>query len=111
MTTTRPAKKASRTDWQPPQVICELRLRSGLTLAKLAAKHGVSRQVMSRALHRTYPLSEARIAEAIGVHPMTIWPSRYNADGSVTERRGQPSHKAKVTSRRVSVNVNDEGVV
>ena len=31
---------------------------------------------------RSYPISEKRIADALGLHPMEIWPSRYNSDGS-----------------------------
>ncbi len=31
---------------------------------------------------------EQAIAETIGVHPLTIWPSRYNRDG--TRKRPQP---------------------
>lgn len=41
---------------------------------------------LSSTFTRSYPLNEKRIADAIGVHPMVIWPSRYNADGSIKPR-------------------------
>ena len=31
------------------------------------------------------------MAEAIGVHPMDIWPSRYNPDGTPNSKRGNPN--------------------
>jgi len=31
---------------------------------------------------RSYPLNEKRIADALGLHPKEIWPSRYNEDGT-----------------------------
>ncbi|WP_153116062.1 helix-turn-helix domain-containing protein [Rhodocyclus tenuis] len=79
---TKPAKKASQEDWHPAKVKMELHVR-GITLSALAEQHGLtSSSTLSAALTRSYPANEKRIADAIGVHPMEIWPSRYNADGS-----------------------------
>lgn len=100
MTTPKPAKKTSRKDWHPARVIAELRIQTGLTLSKLAAKHDVSRQAVTRALHTTAPLSESRIADAIGISPQEIWPSRYNADGTVINRRGRPSTTGAIVTQR-----------
>lgn len=41
---------------------------------------------LSSTFTRSYPLNEKRIADAVGVHPMEIWPSRYNEDGTVKPR-------------------------
>ena len=76
------AKKASREDWHPADVLAALHKR-GITLRALAASHGLTNSsTLSAAMVRSYPSSERRIADALGLHPMEIWPSRYNSDGS-----------------------------
>lgn len=79
---TNTAKKTSQKDWHPAKIKMELHVR-GITLAGLAEAHGLtSSSTMSAAMTRSYPANEKRIADAIGVHPKEIWPSRYNADGT-----------------------------
>lgn len=79
-------KKAGQADWDPAEVICALRLK-GITLSALAKAHGLAESSsLSAALTRSLPTNEKRIADAIGVHPMVIWPSRYNEDGTVKPR-------------------------
>lgn len=61
--------------------------KKGITLAGIAEAYGLtSSSTLSSVFTRSYPLNEKRIADAIGVHPMVIWPSRYNADGSIKPR-------------------------
>ena len=80
--TPRSAKKASREDWHPADILAALHKR-GITLRALAASHGLTNSsTLSAAMVRSYPSSERRIADALGLHPMEIWPSRYNSDGS-----------------------------
>lgn len=75
-------KKSSPKDWHPAQVKAALHMR-GITLKGLADAHGLtSSSTLSAALTRSYPANEKRIADALGVHPKEIWPSRYNDDGS-----------------------------
>lgn len=75
-------KKASQEDWHPADIIAALR-KKGITLAGLAQAHGLKdASGLSVALVRSFPKGEKRIADAIGVHPNVIWPSRYNADGT-----------------------------
>ena len=90
-------------DWHPSQVRAALNMK-GYTLAKLGEEHGLkSGDTLSKTLTRSYPLGERRIADAIGVHPMVIWPSRYNEDGSrktvgylnLYSTRGLRNHQAK----------------
>ncbi len=77
-----PAKKASHEDWHPADIKAALHKKE-VTLAGLAKAHGLtSSSTLSAALTRSYPANEQRIAEAIGVHPMVIWPTRYNEDGT-----------------------------
>jgi len=76
------SKKASQVDWHPAKVKMELHLR-GITLKALALRHGLKdSSSMSATLVRSLPTNEQRIADALGLHPKTIWPSRYNEDGT-----------------------------
>lgn len=80
------AKKASREDWHPADIKAALHKR-GLTLSAVAKAHGLTDSTsLSAALVRSYPINERRIADAIGIHPKEIWPSRYNDDGSPKPR-------------------------
>lgn len=75
-------KKSSREDWHPADIVAALR-KAGYTLSKLAFEHGLKDSSgLSVAMVRSFPLGEKRIAEALGLHPKEIWPTRYNADGS-----------------------------
>lgn len=80
------AKKASREDWHPADIKAALHKR-GITLRAIADAHGLSDHTgLSAAMVRSYPINERRIADAIGIHPKEIWPSRYNADGTQKPR-------------------------
>lgn len=77
-----PAKKTSHEDWHPADIKAALH-KKGVTLAGLAQTHGLSSSsTLSAALTRSYPANERRIADAIGVHPKEIWPTRYHEDGT-----------------------------
>lgn len=65
-------------DWHPADVICALRKSPGQwSLRRLAMHHGFAPSTMKQALRRPYPKMQRLIAEAIGVEPKVIWPSRY----------------------------------
>lgn len=96
-------KKASQDDWHPAKVKMELHIR-GITLSGLAEAHGLtSSSTLSAALTRSYPANEKRIAEAIGVHPKEIWPSRYNEDGT---RKPQGFRALQSTAADIARNGN-----
>lgn len=79
---TNTAKKPSQEDWDPIDIKHAL-YKKGITLTSIAKAHGMTSQsTLSSTFVRSYPANEKRIADAIGVHPKVIWPSRYNADGS-----------------------------
>lgn len=108
---TKAAKKASldaeapAQDWHPADIVAALH-KAGYTLAKLAEEHGLkSGQTFSHAMRRSLPVSEQRIADALGIHPKTIWPSRYNVDGS---RKLQGFRAIESTRRSRRVNGNDD---
>lgn len=76
------AAESSAQDWHPADIKSALN-KAGYTMASLADEHNLnSGSSLSKALTSSSPAAERRIADAIGVHPMKIWPSRYNEDGS-----------------------------
>lgn len=76
------AKKASQKDWHPADIKAALH-KKGITLRALAQAHGLKDSTsLSAAFVRSLPANEQRIADALGLHPKVIWPSRYNVDGS-----------------------------
>jgi len=67
--------------WHPEDIKAAIRKR-GSTLSALATRNGMTAQALSRALHeRSSARAEQIIADFIGVHPMQIWPSRYDDQG------------------------------
>jgi Ner family transcriptional regulator len=63
-------------DWHRADVIAALKKR-GVSLASLSRDAGLGPRTLNNALDRRYPKAEKIIAEAIGVEPNEIWPSRY----------------------------------
>lgn len=107
---TQPLKKANLTDqingqdWHYSDVIATLH-KAGWTLASLGEYHGLtSGGSFSHALRRSLPKAEKRIADAIGIHPKEIWPSRYHPNG---ERKLQGFHAIQSSKRANRVNGKD----
>lgn len=73
-------------DWHPADVLAALKKR-GQSLAGLSAAHGYHATAAGKALKRSWPALEAVIAEAIGVKPEQIWPSRYETGRPDAARR------------------------
>lgn len=63
--------------------------RLGTSLQRLSRKNGYTRTALTMALYRPWPKAERIIAEALGVTPEYIWPSRYHPDGSPRSGRGE----------------------
>lgn len=87
---TGPAKKASPAkDWHKADIKAAL-AKVGWSLNQLGLVHGYNcKSALARALHAPYPRAERIIAEAIGVKPEAIWPSRYDANGESNRPRGR----------------------
>lgn len=76
----------SSEDWHPLDVISALG-KAGWNLETLATfNHLKSGGTFSKALRTPAPIAEKRIAEALGLHPKEIWPSRYDKDGNPKTR-------------------------
>ncbi|EGU39859.1 helix-turn-helix domain-containing protein [Vibrio scophthalmi] len=63
-------------DWHKADVKAELE-KKGLTLKKLAVSNDLADGTLSNVFRVNYPKAQKIIADAIGVTPETIWPSRY----------------------------------
>lgn len=63
-------------DWHPADIIAGLKKR-GTSLAALSRQAGLASSTLANALNRRWPKGERLIAEALGVAPEQIWPSRY----------------------------------
>lgn len=81
MSANHPPKKASPTDWHPADVVAAVR-KKGSSLRKLSIAAGLQPGVLRIALARHYPKAQAVIADFLDAPPQSIWPSRYEADGS-----------------------------
>lgn len=66
-------------DWDRHAILAELR-RRGLTYADLGRAHGVNVRAVRDALYGSAPKYEHLIADALGLDPAQIWPSRYSAE-------------------------------
>lgn len=94
MTTSAAPKKPASRDWHPADVIAAMR-KAGWSLQQLAFANGyTARTALANGLHRPYPKAERIIADALGLRPGEIWPSRYEAD-LVTPNRGTSGAKPR----------------
>ncbi|HIC6418418.1 TPA: helix-turn-helix domain-containing protein [Salmonella enterica subsp. enterica serovar Newport] len=68
--------KMKKSDWHPADIKAALE-KEGTDLSKLSVEHNLSARTLGNALRYKYPKAQRIIAEAIGVKPEDIWPSRY----------------------------------
>ncbi len=71
---------AEQQDLHPADIKALLEKR-GLSLAEVSRSAGYSSTAAGRALRAAWPAMEEVIAEAIGLTPQQVWPSRYSEDG------------------------------
>lgn len=76
-----------RIDMHPADIIAQLRKRN-TSLAALSRQCGLGSSTLANALSRPWPKGECLIADALGMEPSEIWPSRYfDNDGNLIDRR------------------------
>ncbi|EEE0771893.1 transcriptional regulator [Salmonella enterica] len=63
-------------DWHPADIVAGLK-KKGTSLAAVSRKAGLASSTLANTLNRHWPKGESLIAEALGVTPEQIWPSRY----------------------------------
>lgn len=70
-------KEIKAQDWHRADIKAELE-KKGLSLKKLALSNNLAEGTLSNVFRvKNYPKAQRIIAEALGVSPETIWPSRY----------------------------------
>ncbi|EOF6202657.1 helix-turn-helix domain-containing protein [Salmonella enterica] len=63
-------------DWHPADIVAGLK-KKRTSLAAVSRKAGLASSTLANTLNRHWPKGESLIAEALGVTPEQIWPSRY----------------------------------
>lgn len=87
-------KKTSPQDWHRADIVAALRKR-GWSLRRLSIHHGYRAPTqLTTALDRPWPKGQRLIAEAIGVDPAEIWPSRYPGEDTTGPGKGQRDRDA-----------------
>jgi Ner family transcriptional regulator len=67
-------------DWHPADILAALKKR-GHSLAGLSVTNGYHPTAAGKALKQPWPAMERIVADALGVSPPVIWPSRYDSEG------------------------------
>ncbi|BBV78417.1 helix-turn-helix domain-containing protein [Klebsiella electrica] len=83
----------NRTDMHPADIIAQLKKRN-LSLAAVSRQAGLSSSTLANTLSRPWPKGEFLIAQALGIDPAEIWPSRY------FDREGNPIDRKKLIRDR-----------
>ncbi|END1361720.1 helix-turn-helix domain-containing protein [Salmonella enterica subsp. enterica] len=73
--------KGTPEDWHRADIVAELRKR-GISLAQLSRDQGLASRTLHNAFERHYPKAESIIAQALGMVPEQLWPSRYTGKSS-----------------------------
>lgn len=63
-------------DWHREHIVAAVHVK-GFTLRELSLNAGLKKDSLKNALYRSCPKYERIIADAIGIAPSEIWPSRY----------------------------------
>jgi Ner family transcriptional regulator len=99
-------------DWHPADIKASLE-KKGWSLRRLAAANGYAPNSLHMVFRERWFNAEKIVADVIGVSAATIWPSRYNVDGSPKKRmyivpRATP---IKFNTANVKRNVNNTAEV
>jgi Ner family transcriptional regulator len=85
-------------DWHPADVLAALKKR-GVSLRQLAARHDYSH--IDRVLSSPWLAAEKIVADALGMKPAQIWPSRYQ-NPELRMRAYQLTRKVKLAKPRLA---------
>lgn len=84
-----PTNPTARWEW----IKYQIRTR-GLTLAELARRLDVELGTLVAVKRTPYPRMERAIAASLGLQPATIWPERWNHDGTPCRQRPNRAEKS-----------------
>ncbi len=93
-------KKHTEQDTHPAIIVAQLRIK-GTSLRKLAAENDLYPTALSVALQRPWLKAEGIIANAIGIKPEKIWPSRY------AKRKQKRASAEANRTRRIALNAKN----
>ncbi len=65
-------------DWHRADIVAALKKR-GISVRQLSRESGLGENTLANALRSPWPKGERIIANAIGMKPEDIWPSRYTS--------------------------------
>lgn len=74
-----------RADWHRVDIVAALH-KQGLSIRELSVRSGLKPDTLKNALSRAYPKAERIIADALGLTPDKIWPSRYPNAGNTSTK-------------------------
>jgi len=81
-------KNKPKVDWHPADIKAAL-AKSGYTFALIARENGYKgSRSTSNVLRLQWPRMEAIVGKILDLHPMEIWPSRYDVYGNPLRSRG-----------------------
>jgi len=89
-------------DWHKADIKAALE-KAGWTLRALSFSSGYTSSTLRHALRGPYPKAEQIIANAIGVAPELIWPTRYNEQGKPNRNAGKKPN-SNCSSRKSTQN-------
>ena len=91
-------KKPVSPDWHPADIVASIWKRNS-SLIRLSRQHGYAPGSLQIALHKPWPAAEKIIADFLGVTPQTIWPSRFNWNGTGKRRpKGYYGHSRNLNT-------------
>lgn len=64
-------------DWHRADIIAALH-KKNLTMTALSRQAGLSDSTLANTFYRPWPKGEQLIANALGMDPAVLWPSRYH---------------------------------
>jgi Ner family transcriptional regulator len=67
-------------DWHPEDIKAAVR-KKGVNLLQLDRNSRLRPKTCARTLYTPHRRAERAIARLLGVHPMALWPSRYDEKG------------------------------
>lgn len=80
------AKSKKCKDWHPADVKAAL-AKKGYSFARIAREYGYGERSPNTVLWRSWAPMERIVADIIGTHPKSIWPSRYDSKGNNMKTR------------------------
>lgn len=81
-------KQQTQNDWHSKDIIAAVH-KTGASFQRMSRSNGYSANTLTQALFKPYPKCERIIAAHLKLSPQSIWPSRYNLDGTPKSAKGQ----------------------